>query len=376
MSRKERALVLVDSPVLGDRRVGRSIEALSQDPVLLNISDAKHYTRPVREFFPVLMLLIEDFLRGILHYPQLSKRLSSRVDGNPFAGMKSCVRWASLASRASHALSEMQSCGEFGAIHAHDLYCAVAATLARSAKDVPLIYDAHELEIHRNRKAGWLRVLIEYGLEQRVLRRAAEVRVVNHAIANVMREWYQMPPTVRVEYNDFFMHHEVSSPKHTPDLLPALVYVGKGVRGRQLEVLDCPSSELGFDVHVFFLGAEIPSHIRGNHWHYGPIDYEATLLKLVRARRCLMWCCLESTSLSYQFATPNKFFQALAVGMPVVASEGTYLAEIVGKHNLGPVFNGKNLGEIRAALKTEQFEQWVTNCVSFRTGLRTGKHDI
>jgi glycosyltransferase involved in cell wall biosynthesis len=259
-------------------------------------------------------------------------------------------------------------------VYAHDLYCAVAALLIMPTPNARLIYDSHELQIHRHRKLGRLRILIEYGLEQRILRHANEVRTVNQAISTVMMDLYQIPATVRVEYNDHYTHHSPGVPSISDR--PALVFVGKGLRGRQLEVLDRSSVELGFDVHAYLLGTRLPISISGRYWHYGPEKYEEHLLALARSRRSMMWCCVDTTSMSYKLATPNKFFQALAMGIPIIASKGTYLAEIVHKYGIGAVFNGTNLPAISRQVMSPLYTQWVSGTKVFRVQLRSGERVI
>ena len=363
-------LVVVDSPVSGDNRVQRSIAASEHPVAILDIRDPTVAGTGLHTFLIVIFTLSRALWGAGRRHRRLSERLSARVSDSFFSGIKACIRWTVNAVRASKAIARHGGEGKLRVVHAHDLYCAVAAVLVKQPKEIRLIYDAHELEIHRNRKAGWPRILLEHGLEQFVLSRVSEVRVVNHAIADVMQQWYEMPPIVRVEYSDLYAHHPTTVPTAVEG--PALVYVGKGVQGRQLELLDRLPGDLGFEVHAFLLGAKLPAHIQGGHWRHGPVDYEEHLLELARSSRCLMWCCLEATCLSYQLATPNKFFQALAMGIPVVASRGTYLAEIVEKYQIGTVFDGNNLHAIAEKVMSPVFEKWVARIAVFRADLRSG----
>jgi glycosyltransferase involved in cell wall biosynthesis len=77
--------------------------------------------------------------------------------------------------------------------------------------------------------------------------------------------------------------------------------------------------------------------------------------------------------LSYELATPNKFFQALAVGIPIIASEGTYLSKIVIEHGVGVIFTGDNLREIRLLLEGDAYEKWVSNISILRSRLRASE---
>jgi glycosyltransferase involved in cell wall biosynthesis len=363
-------LILVDSDVSRDQRVLRSIEEAAGSTATFDIR-ARGDRGGLLALFKTANVLFGALLHLRERYVRLADKLGGRMRTPFFAGMRACARWTYRAVRSSLALRSHVRSRENVVLHAHDLYCGVAAALAKGATSIPLIYDAHELEIHRNRRAGWLRVMIEHGLEQFVLGRATEVRAVNHAIAQLMRDWYDIPAQIRVTYNDFYQSHPaVVAPA---DAKPALVYVGMGMKGRQFEFLDQLAPDAAVDVHVFLLGGKLPPHIQGAGWVHGPVDYERSLVELVRSRRCLMWCCLENSCLSYEYATPNKFFQALAVGMPVVASSGTYLADIVQSHGIGGVFDGTNLRQLVDDAVGPRYEEWVAAAERLRARLKTGE---
>src|SRR5690606_14415025 len=179
----------------------------------------------LRTLVDAVLCLARGMSRPLARYRVLGGRLAGRVAVPLFSGLPACIRWTTRAARAAQAIRRALPASPEArtVVHAHDLYCGLAAALAMAGRHVHLVYDADELEIHRTRKTGWLRILIEHGLEQFVLDRAAEVRVVNHAIERLMREWYAMPSEVRVTYNDFYAVHPVAAPAAAEP--PAIVYV-------------------------------------------------------------------------------------------------------------------------------------------------------
>jgi glycosyltransferase involved in cell wall biosynthesis len=233
-----------------------------------------------------------------------------------------------------------------------------------------LVYDSHELQVQRHRRAGWLRVLLEHEQEQRVVAAANEVRTVNLAVAQLMQKLH---PTLselpRVVTNDLYAHREVTVADTS--LPPALVYVGRATRGRTLERLHRPLQELGFEVHGWLLGPPTASDHVGN-WRHDARSYEDELAELARRRRCLMWCCVDTGSLSYRLATPNKLFQALALGIPSVVSPGTYLAELVQQVGIGVVDSG-DLPHLAERVRSSEYVTWVENVLSFRARLRASQ---
>jgi hypothetical protein len=358
--------ILTDEPLERDRRVIQSIAEYPNTQIVF-IQDHKSIS-DYRVYVIALWLMLRALFGAL---PMLKNLIGLRKQYSKqwfWSGVPAA--WRSLC-RAVNMGQNMKG-AEF--VHAHDLYCAVAALLI-APRVHSFIYDSHEVQFHRNRKSGILRALIEVGLEKQILQAADEVRIVNYAIADLMRKLYRNMPPVRVLYNDFYASHELAAPP--AESHAALVYVGKGLSGRMLEVLDRPRQELGAEVFLFHLGASVPKHISGQDWHIGPVDYEAALIQIAQSRRCLMWCCHDDICLSYKYAIPNKFFQALALGMPVVALHGTYLAEIVDEFELGPVYKkGESLGPILQLVGSGLFEHWRANGVKFLENIRSGELKI
>jgi hypothetical protein len=357
------AFILIDEPIRGDRRVLCALEKYENAQLIDLTLDQK---QGPRKWLSAFGLILQGFILGVPLYFRLRRMLKAYPSHPFFSGMLGVWKWG-LRATANLRL------GSAAIVYGNDLYCTVAAVRA-AQPGARVIYDSHEIQFHRNRKVGWLRILIEAGLERMVLGRADEMRAVNHAIVRLMVSVYGSLPPATVRYNDFYAHHPVRVPNANAPL--AIVYVGKGLRGRRLEVLDKPPHELGIEFHVYPLGSPLPSHLSGTHWRFGPEDYDSHLFHLVQSRRCLMWCCHENTCLSYRYALPNKFFQALAVGVPVIVERGTYLADIVERYELGATFDGNNLDKIIEDAKGALFENWCANIPSFRRMVRDGRITI
>ncbi|MER2515704.1 MAG: glycosyltransferase [Candidatus Accumulibacter phosphatis] len=258
-------------------------------------------------------------------------------------------------------------------VHAHDLFCGVVGAELSKCSGAELVYDAHEVEFHRNRRNSWLRTAFDVVVERSVLDRTRELRVVNAPIAALYEHVHDVPrERIRVVLNDHFVNRcrERSFDVPEPGRL-ALVYVGAGIRGRQLDRLASEAKRLGVPVHAFFIG-ELPELAIAAGWVIGPRDYESALVSLVAVHRCVMWCCVDDVCLSYRLALPNKFFQALAVGIPVVAADGSYLADLVRTHDLGFVFDGRDLEKVVRGIQSPDFADKLASVRRFRFGLTAG----
>ncbi len=368
INKRPASILLVDETEQGDRRV---MSARAELPEPVDVVDLRCPEAPTSSGTRrrVARLLARAALEAPRRYWRLRPLLDGRVTDEPLAGMSASLGWLDRAVRAAQGLEALATANPPGVIHANDLYCALAASLVSWPSGTHLIYDSHELQIHRNRKAGWGRILLEHALESLVLARAHEVRVVNHAIARAMATTHRIDPSrFRVVHNDFYEH--LPMPASAAAGAPAIVYVGQGVRGRHLEDLDKPAGELPLEVHVFTVGARLPDAIDGGAWHLDASEaYQRGLDAVVASRRAVMWCCLEATCLSYSMALPNKFFQAMAVGIPIVASDGTYLADLVREHGIGVIYDGKSLDALSAQIASPKFRDWSKAVASFREQL-------
>lgn len=362
-------VVLVDEDVYHDRRVLTSLAGYTDFRVIDCRSLQGRAGVPSRAYFKAFCALIIALICGFGLWMKLG-----RIYGLSFDSFGKGIRssWNRFL-RAHRVVDELrlQTKG-IGLIHAHDLYCGViGAELARS-NGTRLIYDAHEVEFHRNRKNSWLRFGFDWAIEKRVIESAHEVRVVNALIAELYRSVYRgVDARLRVVLNDHFPVHPIQAENFPASGSPKIVYVGGGTKNRQLEQLALVAADSPIPVHAFFIG-EIPAFALEAGWTTGGKDYEDELISLATSQRCMMWCCVEHICLSYRLSLPNKFFQALAVGMPVIVSAGGYLEKLVCQYEIGAVFDGKNFKQIVEHIESEQYQHWATKLKAFREGLSKG----
>jgi len=363
-------IALVDEDIKHDQRVLTSLKTYRNVQVI-----NCRYLREVNGFqsviayIKVIFFLVFGFVKGFW----LSRNIRQfyRFRFNSFAGR--LITSLRNTLRAYKIVVEPNSKpDDIVLIHAHDLYCGVIGAKLAKRLGAKFIYDAHEVEFHRNRKNSWLRSVFDWSVERHVIQAADEIRVVNARIADLYRLAYPgIDSRLRVVSNDHFLPHSVDIEAISDSEHASIVYVGQGVKGRQLEQFASITKDSELSVHSFFIG-EVPELAIDAGWIIGPRDYEDSLVALSKSQRCMMWCCVENLCLSYQLALPNKFFQALAVGMPVIVSKNTYLSEIVQKYKLGIVFDDHNSNLILNKIKSEQFIEWVENIISFRNDLSKG----
>lgn len=362
-------IILVDEDVSYDKRVLRSLSTFTNFKVI----DCKYLRQrrkknPLTDYFEAFNISINALISGFKSWKHLMQFYGLTFDSFHKNFLNS---WNSIL--CSRSLKELHlQRNSIGFIHAHDLYCGLIGAKLKKIFGVKLIYDAHEVVFHRNRKNSFLRSLFDFSLEKHVIQAADEIRVVNTKIAELYCLVYPgIDSRLRVVSNDHFVPHPVDIESISNSEHATIVYVGQGVKGRQLEQLALITKDSELSVHAFFIG-EVPTFAVNAQWIIGPRDYENNLVALVQSQRCMMWCCVENICLSYQLALPNKFFQALAVGMPVIVSKDTYLSEIVHKYKIGIVLDDHDSNWILNQIKSKEFVEWVGNILRLRNDLSKG----
>jgi glycosyltransferase involved in cell wall biosynthesis len=241
--------------------------------------------------------------------------------------------------------------------HAHDLPALILLWLARLVRRHPpqLVYDAHELYLFQPRYTSrlarrWHRLTLPLfmALEGFIARRANGVLALGEARARLLSWWYHIPRPL-VIFNALDPVIDSSAPPldvraligpgrrcviHTGDiidrrraiselvravaLLPddvALVFLGQGESVGSVRAL---AGQLGITdrVHIVppVLPEDVPAVIQS-------ADVAAILMR--------------TESWNTRAALPNKLFEAISAGVPVLASDMFVLRRIVQRYQLG-----------------------------------------
>ncbi|MBF8289624.1 MAG: glycosyltransferase [Chloroflexi bacterium] len=217
------------------------------------------------------------------------------------------------------------------------------------------MYDSHEIYLESGANAdqpAWLRGLMAR-LERRWVARSAALVTVNESLAAELRRRYAPVRTVVVHNCP---PRSYSPTPGVPDLLraatgipvdePIALYHGAFSRHRGLEELAAAVAEPGLErVHAVFLG-------------YGGLRSELDALALgpaapgrihvlaaVPPEELGAWVAsadvgvmaIQPSTINHRMSTPNKLFECLGAGVPVVASDFHEMRQIVCDDPEGPL---------------------------------------
>ncbi len=273
-------------------------------------------------------------------------------------------RLRALAARATWLFRYRRALGGWGRLvvaaagpvdvwHAHDL-TGLQAIAPHVARQVPIVYDSHELFLETGSAVHLPRLARRWLLarERRLVRRCAAVVTVNPGIAAALERLYHparivvvrncsprwIPPAVRpnlirtaiglADDAPIVLFHGSLEPDRGIEQLVAaldtqdlsdlhLVLLGYGEWQGALE-LQALEPRLAGRLHV--LAAVSPADLP--HW-VASADIGAVLQ--------------QPANLNLVLSTPNKLFEAIAVGTPVLASDLPEIARIVRDDPDGPL---------------------------------------
>jgi glycosyltransferase involved in cell wall biosynthesis len=235
---------------------------------------------------------------------------------------------------------------------AHDLDALPAAWLARRRHGGRLLYDSHELFSERIAVSSAARPLWR-ALERRLAAHADAVITVGEGVAAELARRYRIPPPAVVRNLPAAAPagDDHGSPLRAALGLPAdariALYLGGLQPGRGLETLVDVAARLPDGDMVVLMGPGHPDYVanlRERAARAGAAE-RVVLAPAVPTEDVVRWAAgadlglalIQNVSLSYYLSLPNKLFEYVAAGLPVVASDFPQLRGVVEGRGLGAV---------------------------------------
>ncbi|WP_171045652.1 glycosyltransferase [Pseudoalteromonas rubra] len=206
-----------------------------------------------------------------------------------------------------------------------------------------LVYDAHELETEKNGLGGLRKKLAKW-LESILIPFVDHTIVVSNSIADWYKSRYSIE-NVSVVFNspiikDIKKNNLLKSKLGIDSHIKLYIYQGVLSKGRGIdEILDVFGKETA-DVAVAFMGYGMESEkikeaaSASDKIFYVPAVAPAEVLSYT-ASADVGISFIEPVCLSYDYCMPNKVFEYLAVGLPVIVSNGKEMSNFVEEHGVG-----------------------------------------
>jgi glycosyltransferase involved in cell wall biosynthesis len=230
-------------------------------------------------------------------------------------------------------------------VNCHSLPVLPLCVLLKLAKRAKLVYDTHELETETVASHG-VRKRVQKVMERLLIRFVDETIVVNDAIAGWYEREYGLPRVWTVRNVPYNQGGEVSRTSILRDKfrIPAddliFIYLGGVFHGRGIPLLLEAFSGIGPGRHVVFIGygelvplvQEYASRNTNIHYHEAvPPDQVDAYARGADVGLSM----IENVCLSYYLCLPNKLFEYVLSGVPVIVSDFPGMGAVIDEHECG-----------------------------------------
>lgn len=244
-------------------------------------------------------------------------------------------------------------------VHCNDLNALPVGVFVKKRFNphVKIIYDAHEFETETLGLGGVQKRLVKY-FERRLIRHADAVLTVSDAIAEAYAQMYAIPkpylvlnapPLQKVGRHDLFRETFGIAPS-----TPIFLYQGRLSRGRGLEALLEAFAPLHHVAIVFMGYGPMQQDIEAAAAEHAAVYFHRAVppdqLLPYTASADFGLSLIEDRCLSYRYCLPNKMFEYLMVGIPVIVSDLPEMKRVIQTYNVGVVADTGSAAGIRAAV--------------------------
>ena len=368
-----RICLIVSSDVTTDSRVMRHARTLGRrghDVIVLGPKSKETVSEEETEYFRIVRVelrvreRLQRFANGI---KSRHARIRETMRGPTAIGPASPVsllrrlfrRFSDIAILVSHLLDMnitiAKACRGLDAdvYTSNNLDVLLAGAIASSGGEKKyLVYDAHELWTDMSVQMP-LRAFF-YNLEKALIRRADAVMTVNEFIALELARRYHIR-TPEVVHNCAERSKIPLNAKHSTKVIA--LYHGVFSSDRGLENLIASSEYLEEDVLLLMRGSgEIKTKLkglassRGNCQFADPVPPDEVVLRAAEADVGIVPYL--PTNLNNYFSSPNKLFEYIQAGIPVVASNLPFLSKIIHEEDIGLTFDPYDPRDIASTINT------------------------
>lgn len=257
-------------------------------------------------------------------------------------------------------------------VHCHSLSTLPIAVLFKIFAQSKVVYNAHELETEKGKRG--LRHKASKLLERLLIQHADSIIVVSDSIA----EWYKNQYSLKQVYiikNFPSQENNINEPSNIlKDTFSIqgneILYIYQGVlsNGRSIEILLNVFSKVDKKKHIVFMGyGELKNTIKKydndfSNIHFQPAVKPEEILNYTKSADVGI-CLFENICLSYFYAQPNKLFEYIACGLPVVVSDFPDMGKIIDKNKCGwkIAINERAIKELIENISMEEIKEKKNN---------------
>jgi glycosyltransferase involved in cell wall biosynthesis len=230
-------------------------------------------------------------------------------------------------------------------VNCHSLFVLPVGYLLKLVDSkIWLIYDAHELE---SEKAGLNKIskAISSSLEKFLIKKVDKLIVVSPSIGKWYESKYGVSNVVVIrntpEASNSKVRNSVFNEKFQISK-DSMIFIYQGVvnKGRGIELLINVFSEIAADKHLVIMGyGPLVDFVKEAERNSSNIHFLVAVLPseifYYTSGADVGLSIIENISLSYYYCLPNKLFEYLHSGLPVIVSDFPDMSAIINEYNCG-----------------------------------------
>lgn len=235
--------------------------------------------------------------------------------------------------------------------HAHDLNTLLTAYLVSKKTGAKLVYDSHELEIHRNKiKESFFEKWVWRILERYLIKKCDGVITVSDGIADFLENYYKInKPIVLLNSPKYYSPSNSMILKNKYKDKKIILYVGaitfnRGIE-QTIEAMKFVNEEAIFvaigpkskDTNIVLEKIITDLNLENRVFLLDPVAVDE--IKYITSSADIGVFPGLNVCLSYDLALPSKFFEYAFAELPMAVGNLKELRHLVNKFHLGVTFN-------------------------------------
>jgi glycosyltransferase involved in cell wall biosynthesis len=264
-------------------------------------------------------------------------------------------------------------------IHAHNANTLLAAWLVSRLLKTKLVYDAHEFETGRHFGDSNLSRIIQHFWsvpEKLIISKTDAVITVNQSIGIELVRIYDISMPIIVMNTPNYKQVEktdlLREKLNIPSNKKIVLYQGRIVSGRGIELVLLAIQRLDNVVAVLLGDGPLLDKLREDidtgriERVYLPGRVPLELLGSYTISADLGVVFIEDICLNHHYALPNKLFEYIHAGLPVIASDLPEITRIVHQYQIGEVISTSDPSELAEVISgiindPKRYSEYVAN---------------